>query len=376
MRIIVLNYFSRNALAVINGLDPSYEIVGGAIRGAWYRRAAELMRSRRVETIFRHADPRRDPGRATDELVAACREHRADAIVATGTEMTDFLSEVRPRILAETSTRVLVDDYARLGRLTDKWLCYELCQEAGVPMPKTAKLEPGYSLEGFRFPVVIKPRRLSASRGVAFFEREEDLRRHAPNGIEDFVVQEVIEGELHDSTSCSKNGQIAAMLTQKRVVTLYDFGGGGIINKTTHEPDLMDLTERLVQHLGWNGVLLLDFIRDPAGRPFLLEANPKFWGTTQLTLDAGLNYPQMLVDLFVHDQEPPAERPPYDVGVLYKWVFPEVIYHWFTPPRSPRRLLSRVYQTARRHGSKQRRSNIKPSYIPHLLGIVLNGSKL
>ncbi|AHE67646.1 hypothetical protein Loa_02102 [Legionella oakridgensis ATCC 33761 = DSM 21215] len=38
MKILILNCFSRNALAVINSLDPSYTIVGGVNRSKGYRK--------------------------------------------------------------------------------------------------------------------------------------------------------------------------------------------------------------------------------------------------------------------------------------------------------------------------------------------------
>jgi len=65
------------------------------------------------------------------------------------------------------------------------------------------------------------------------------------------------------------------MMTQHRIVCQYDFGGGGIVNKTTHDPAMMELARTFISHVKWNGLLLLDFIRDREGRYFLLEANPK-----------------------------------------------------------------------------------------------------
>jgi predicted ATP-grasp superfamily ATP-dependent carboligase len=189
------------------------------------------------------------------------------------------------------------------------------------------------------------------------------------------IVQQAIKGDLHDVTACSKNGSVVSMLSQHRLVALYDFGGGGIVNKTTYEPVPMEYAMDILRHLDWDGVLLFDFIKDKEGNYYLLECNPKIWGTTQLTIEAGLNVAQQLIDLFVLEKDIPAIKN-YDIDVVYKWWFPECLFHWFHRPRTVGRITRRVTNTLRRYGAKRSVNNLRRNDISHLLGMVLDRAEL
>jgi hypothetical protein len=43
----------------------------------------------------------------------------------------------------------------------------------------------------------------------------------------------------------------------------------------------------------------------------------------------------------------------YEVGLLYRWLFPDCVLHWLSAPRSPRRICRRVRRTFGRHGARR-----------------------
>ncbi len=121
------------------------------------------------------------------------------------------------------------------------------------------------------------------------------------------------------------------------------------------------------------GTLLFDFLRDRQGRFYLIECNPKIWGTTDLTIQAGANVARMLVEIFVHGNKPQTVSE-YEQDLLYKWWFPECIYHWIHQPLTWRRLIQRMRATFANYGARRRINNLRD--IRHLLGIVLNRTQL
>ena len=389
MRLLILNCYSRNALAVINALDRGYELWGGASANDNYFicNPDRWFRSPRLDRIVRYADPSKDAEAWAEEIAALCRAHDIDGVIATGTTTTNALSKYKAKIEGNTAVKCAVEDYDLLGRATDKWLAYELCREVGVAMPKTALFR--YDAAGLEqaraltFPVVVKPRMSYASIGVRFFDTFEDLAaaiRSAPreNSASDghYVIQERIEGRLHDVTSFAVKGQIKALMSQQRVVTLYDFGGGGIINRTTDEPELRQIAQRFLERTGWTGVLLFDFIRsDATGEYLLLECNPKFWGATELTIKAGLNVAQMTVDHFVLGKEV-SRIEDYEKDLVFKWQFPECAYHLVHKPRTVPLMLHRARRVLSRHQGKRVINNLHPENLRHLLGIVFDRAKL
>jgi len=373
-------------LAVANNLKADYELIGGAIKREKYLicRPEKFFIPKPLNAVFRFTNPASDMAGFTEDLIAACRRYQADALIATGNEITVGVSRIKQEIMRHTKTRVLVEDYEKLGPLADKWNCYEICRGIGVPVPRTVLVKEGVPDEtaDLQFPVVMKPTQSTAAIGFKFFQSRDDLKSYLETHRRDaekqppaknrFVIQEFIDGELHDVTCCAKNGAVASMLTQKRLMTLYDFGGGGIANKTTRIPEIMDYAERILKHMKWNGVAEFDFIRDQKGAFYLLECNPRFWGTVHLTISAGLNVAQQLVNLLLLD-EPVPPRADYEVGLAYKWLFPDIVYHWFVKPRSFFRIMRRIRNTFRRYGAARTIHNLKPRDLMYIMAIVMDG---
>ena len=89
-------------------------------------------------------------------------------------------------------------------------------------------------------------------------------------------------------------GRPRAALAQRRVITYPPSGGVGIVNETVEDPELIELALKLLKRMNWHGVAQVEFKKDRNGVPRLMEINPKFWGTLELSIAAGLNFPYML----------------------------------------------------------------------------------
>jgi len=75
VRVVVLDSYSPMGLAVANALDPRYELIGGIPDRSGLRLPPfeRLLKSRRLETIFRYPEPQRDPDGFRDAILAAAR---------------------------------------------------------------------------------------------------------------------------------------------------------------------------------------------------------------------------------------------------------------------------------------------------------------
>ena len=82
------------------------------------------------------------------------------------------------------------------------------------------------------------------------------------------------------------------------------------------------MTERILDALEWHGPAQLEWIRDERdGQYRLLEINPRFWGTLELSTKAGLDFADLTVRML--DGETLDGEFPYAVGVRERWAFPE-----------------------------------------------------
>lgn len=384
MRVLLLNCYSRNSLGIINALDPAIEIVAGAVaRERYFITCPDRhFKHRRVSEVVRHADPGRDPDGFARDIARICRDRKIDAVLPSGTSITNALSRYKLEIGRECGAVLIVEEYDKLIRLSDKWFTYLAAREAGVGTPHTVLLDDAPDLDqrlaALRFPVVIKPRMSFAAIGVRFAETPADLKAWlAEPGRRDgsHIVQQRIDGDLYDANACGQDGRALCLLSQQRVVSLYDFGGGGIINLTTDDPQARDYARALLAATRWNGPIQFEFIRDRQGAFHLIECNPKFWGTTYLTVKAGMNVVQLALDAFLKRGDALAVEG-YEVGLLYRWIFPECVFHWITRPRTPARIWHRMRETFRGRGERRSVHNLNAADMPHLLGVIFDRAQL
>jgi predicted ATP-grasp superfamily ATP-dependent carboligase len=99
-------------------------------------------------------------------------------------------------------------------------------------------------------------------------------------------------------------------------------------------PDVREHAERLLRHFGWTGAAMVEFKEDArTGIPYLMEVNGRFWGSLQLAIDAGVNFPVMLVRLALdEDVDPPSG---YELGVRSRWLWGD-FDHLLAVLRTPR----------------------------------------
>ena len=170
------------------------------------------------------------------------------------------------------------------------------------------------------------------------------------------VIQKRISGRLIDTTAFSIQGETISVLSQERIVTAWLDGGGGLVNITNDYPIIKKYTKSILHEINWTGPILLDWIRDEATGAFtLLEINPKFWGTTQLTISAGLDYPYWFVRHAEKKKVNP--KPSYQIGLMYRWLFDE-LYAIITMSPNRKRLINELLHFLKRFRYKPCKTDI------------------
>jgi predicted ATP-grasp superfamily ATP-dependent carboligase len=87
---------------------------------------------------------------------------------------------------------------------------------------------------------------------------------------------------------------------------------------TPLDPRLLEEAERLLEGLKWHGVAMVEFKHDARdGVPKLLEVNGRFWGSLQLSVDAGVDFPHLLYRQAIDGDVEPVLT--YRSGVRLRW---------------------------------------------------------
>jgi predicted ATP-grasp superfamily ATP-dependent carboligase len=227
-----------------------------------------------------------------------------------------------------------VPSSAALARAHDKAELLALARELGIAVPWTRCLEReedlGRVAGEVEYPCVFKLRRGAGGVGLRFPSSEGELVAcyRALRPLKDPVydtrrplVQELVPGSIHDACLLFEQGRVRAAMTQQRILMYPSRGGVGIHDVTTDEPELRDQAVALLEALQWHGPAMVEFLRDERdGRYKLMEINGRYWGTLDLAIRAGMDFPWLACRLATGGQV--RLQTGYTKGLEYRWLIP------------------------------------------------------
>jgi len=120
------------------------------------------------------------------------------------------------------------------------------------------------------------------------------------------------------------DGEIRARFAHRRLCEKPPTGGVSVYCESIAADEaLVERSHRLLARFGWGGVAMVEYKRDvETGQPNLMEVNGRFWGSLQLAIDAGVDFPRLLAGCALGE---PAERQTsYRVGVRSRWWWGQV----------------------------------------------------
>ena len=63
------------------------------------------------------------------------------------------------------------------------------------------------------------------------------------------------------------------------------------LSRNANPEEKQRLKQELLDELNWHGVAMVEFKVTEDGTPYLMEINTRFWGSLQLAIDAGVDFP-------------------------------------------------------------------------------------
>ena len=312
--------------------------------------------SRYVSGALRSPPPP-DTDRYAAWLVTTAREHGVDLVLP----MDDGSTAAAVRVSDELGTRVLVPGRNQWEAARDKARTLALARSTGVPAPRGGPA-PDLTIaaalaHAVGYPVVIRARRESGGRGLAFVPGPGELapayhRVRARDPVP-LVQRQVPPGTLWDVCLLyDRAGTPRAAFVQRELRHFPLRGGTSTLQESAWRPDLIALAVRLLAPLGWCGPVEVEFLEEPSsGRVWLMEINPRFWASLALAVDCGLNFPLLAAALA---KAPPTDQPcpsnkvpppneprfpteaPYPAGQRCRWLLPGDILHYLSNPERSR----------------------------------------
>jgi predicted ATP-grasp superfamily ATP-dependent carboligase len=229
---------------------------------------------------------------------------------------------VKHRHLFEQETRVPFPPHEMVQIGLNKRQTVEAARQVDIPQPRTlfssettvaeAEAELGY-------PLVVKAEHGSGRDGVSVCHSREELDAvfdDPTSPLGPVLFQEFIPngGERGVYTLYDGSSAMVGLTVQHRLRSLPPDGGVSTYRETVEDPQLVEITDRFLTTLDWQGLAMAEFRIDArTGEPQLIELNPRFWGSLALSTFAGVDFPYLLYQLAMGESVEPNLN--YNVGV-------------------------------------------------------------
>lgn len=217
-----------------------------------------------------------------DELRALCEELDVGGVLP----LTDLDIET----LARSDLPAFVPPPETAARTFDKLETHQLLTELGLPAAPTWL--PDELPDELAFPVVVKPRRGSGSRSIAFARDRSELEFFVGYSDEPVVVQRAMGGhEYSVDVLCDRDGRCINSIPRTMVESK---GGESIKGMTFADPELIALGRAVAEAIRARGPCMVQCFRDPEIGIGITDLNPRFGGGFPALMYGGGSYPELI----------------------------------------------------------------------------------
>ena len=319
-------------------------------------------------------DPLREPSGFVESLEELVESWGIDVLIPIS---EPSLLAVLPERDRFAGVRIPFPPYDRFLSICDKAAVAEAAGDVGIRVPGQVVLESPEKardrLPRMAFPLVLKPVRSVAGTDAS---RVKVSVRHVADdaslerALDDFpreaypiLAQERIVGPGLGVFLLMSEGEPRAAFGHRRLREKPPSGGVSVLRESIAlPPDLLERSVALLRRFDWEGVAMVEYkVSEATGEPYIMEINGRFWGSLQLAVDAGVDFPRLLLDEALASGDAgrpsrstgPVSRPgprvtDYTVGIRSRWEWGDVDHllarlrrsdeELALPPGSPGRL--------------------------------------
>jgi predicted ATP-grasp superfamily ATP-dependent carboligase len=329
-RILVTDGTQRSALAVVRSLGRAGHIV--FVCGSRVPSLAGSSKHSFAESIV--ASALDAPAQFVSDVSHLIERWRIDTVIPiTEASLLALLPE-------RESLGVMIPwpDLQTFRAVSDKKALLSTAASLGFAVPKQLVLSSDADVRAMDpslldFPLVLKPARSVSehagqrvSLGAIHVASASELRR-AITALGDaafpILVQQRIVGPGIGIFLLIWDGNVLATFAHERLREKPPSGGVSVYSQSVSaDAELVERSRLLLEKVGWRGVAMVEFKRDArSGVAYLMEVNGRFWGSLQLAIDAGVDFPALLVAAASGET---VAAPSYRVGTRSRWWWGDV----------------------------------------------------
>ena len=236
----------------------------------------------------------------------------------------------------EQYVKVPIADGQSLEIAGTKNLTVKFAEKIGISVPNTfypKNTKEVLSLsKNLEYPVVVKGAEDSGYVGYAnspeeLISKYTKIHKYCP------IIQEYISGEGYGFFALYNHGVSRAIFMHKRIREYPVTGGPSTFAESIYDPKLKELGLKMLDYLNWHGVAMVEFKKNSKNGDFvLMEINPKFWGSLEIAIASGVDFPYLACEMATNGDIKPVFD--YKRNVKFRWLFPGEIFHAVTNPKA------------------------------------------
>jgi len=262
-----------------------------------------------------------------EELGCLLASHQIDVLIPLGAKSVETVHRDRAKLSGLSKFAIAPPDSLDLA--LDKFRVQEVAIQSGITVPSSIQAKSFAEFTGlaaeFDLPFVVRSTTHHANSQTIYIrtedERKELLERDKGNHL--FLngpvqIQQLIEGPGEGFFALYQDGTLKRYMMHRRLGEYPTTGGSSWAAQSIEEDDLKLAGKTLLDALNWHGPAMVEFKRSiDDGRLYLMELNPKLWGSLDLTIESGVNLPADLVS--VASGEEISALSDFKKGIVFWW---------------------------------------------------------
>jgi len=326
-RVLILDACQRSALSVTRSLGQHHVPVITADSSVNALAGCSCYSS----SYFKYPDPQTRPKQFIDFLIAITQEQDVQIIFPMTELTTTLLLENKSKFINVTLPLSNLD---AVNAISDKSILMKTAESLHIPIPKTWYVDTPENikttLDCLAYPLVLKPGMSWLKHNKRWFRSTvqfaDDPRTAYRIVTEDpafsahpFMLQERVPGVGKGVFALYNHGKAMAFFSHNRLREKPYWGGVSVLSESAPiDSTLLAYSRQLLDSVEWHGIAMVEFKVSEDGQPYLMEINTRFWGSLQLAIDAGVDFPWLLYLITTgHDID---EVNDYKKGIRLRWL--------------------------------------------------------
>jgi predicted ATP-grasp superfamily ATP-dependent carboligase len=288
---------------------------------------------------FVYPDPVEQPERHLQALTRELADGSYQALFPMEDHTLVLYSENREELTKYTT--LLIPAHEAIVTARDKAKTMAVATSLGIQCPKsflfTGVADMEEHIDELSFPAIIKPRVGLGSVGIRVAAKKKDIipaYRAVAATYPMPLIQELIPPSgtgLGVGVLFNRDSKMRAAFAYKRLREYPLRGGPSTLRESIGNEQLIETAQKLLEELRWVGVAMVEFKQDPRDNSIkLLEINPRFWGSLQLAISSGIDFPYLLYRMAVDGDISPVFN--YEIGKRCRWLLPGDMLHYLANP--------------------------------------------